>query len=48
MRVRNSYRAFYAYVQTKYIVILHIFGKKTQKTPTKEIRLAKRRLKGYE
>lgn len=48
IRIQGSYRGFYAYIQDEYIVILHIFQKKTQKTPLKNIKLAKRRLKQYE
>jgi len=42
------YRAFYAYVRKEYIVLLHFFEKKTQKTPLKNIKLARQRLKRYE
>lgn len=49
IKVKNLYRAFYAYVdQQKNIIILHIFNKKTQKTPIKEIKLAIKRLSKYE
>jgi|SRR3989344_4029887 len=44
----GAYRGFYAYIGKKYIVVLHFFPKKTQKTPLKHIRVAKRRLKSYE
>lgn len=42
------YRGFYAYLRGQYIVILHFFQKKTQKTPLKNIKLAQQRLKKYE
>lgn len=48
IRVKNLYRAFYAYMDKKDIIILHIFNKKTQKTPIKEIKLALKRLSKYE
>jgi phage-related protein len=44
----GAYRGFYAYIKNDYIVILHFFQKKTQKTPLKNIKLAGRRLKQYE
>lgn len=33
IKIKNIYRAFYAYIESKNIIILHIFNKKTQKTP---------------
>lgn len=42
------YRSFYAYVGGKYVVILHAFRKKTQKTPIKNLKIAERRLREYE
>ena len=45
---QGAYRGFYAYLKGKYIVILHFFQKKTQKTPLKNITTAKLRLKKYE
>lgn len=38
-------RAFYCYVTGQRIVILHAFVKKTQETPEKELRIARKRLK---
>lgn len=38
-------RAFYCYIVKKEIVILHAFIKKTQKTPSKELELARKRMK---
>ena len=50
MRVtqEEAYRGFYAYLRGRYIVILHFFQKKTQKTPLKNIKLSQQRLKNYE
>jgi len=42
------YRAFYAYIKNDYIVLLHFFQKKTQKTPLKNLKLAQQRLKQYD
>lgn len=44
----GAYRGFYAYLAEQYIVILHLFQKKTQKTPLKNIKVAQQRLKKYE
>ena len=38
-------RAFYCTLKGKEIHILHVFVKKTQKTPPKELKLARKRLK---
>ncbi|MEK6776323.1 MAG: type II toxin-antitoxin system RelE/ParE family toxin [bacterium] len=38
-------RALYCFVVGKRIVILHAFVKKTQETPEKELRLARKRMK---
>ena len=43
----NIYRGFYAYVGKDYIVILHFFQKKTQKTPQRNIKTAQQRLQKY-
>lgn len=50
MRIQSSgaFRGFYAYVQINYIIVLHFFRKKSQKTPIWDFKLAKRRLKIYE
>jgi len=45
---RGVYRGFYAYIRNDFIVILHFFRKKTQRTPLKNINLAKKRLSKYE
>ncbi len=44
----QAYRGFYAYIKGQYVVILHFFQKKTQKTPLKNIKLAQQRLTQYE
>ena len=38
-------RAFYCFVVGKRIVILHAFIKKTQQTPERDLKLARKRLK---
>ena len=38
-------RALYCYLVGKRIVIVHAFIKKTQQTPDKELKLARKRLK---
>lgn len=38
-------RAIYATVRERRVIILHVFTKKTQKTPRKEIDIALKRLK---
>lgn len=47
VKLQGQYRGFYAYVQQDYIIILHIFHKKTQKTPFRNIETAERRLIKY-
>lgn len=44
----GAHRGFYTYVGRDYIVLLHFFQKKTQKTPLKNIKVAEQRLKKYE
>lgn len=44
VRVRGAWRGFYAYVGKREIHVLHVFQKKTQKTPQKEIDTALSRL----
>lgn len=48
VRVHGAYRGFYAYIGNEDIIILHFFRKKTQKTPEKHLKVAKRRLRYYE
>lgn len=38
-------RAFYCYVKGQRVIVLHAFVKKTQKTPLRELKIAKKRLK---
>jgi phage-related protein len=38
-------RAFYCFLMGKKIVVVHAFIKKTQKTPEKELKLARKRVK---
>lgn len=48
IRVRDAqgiYRAFYMMHTEQGVVVFHVFGKKTQKTPLAEIRLGQKRLK---
>ena len=40
-------RVFYCAVISERIVLLHVFGKKSQKTPKKDLELAQKRLKEY-
>lgn len=49
IRIENNgqYRLLYTYFVREYVVILSAFQKKTQQTPSKEIKKAKMRLKGY-
>lgn len=47
IKFKGEYRGFYAYVGKTYIIILHIFRKKTQRTPVKNVKVAERRLKEY-
>lgn len=47
VKLKGQYRGFYAYVQEDYVIILHIFQKKTQKTPLMNIEMAERRLVKY-
>jgi len=44
----GAHRGFYAYLKGRYVVILHFFQKKTQRTPLSNIKLAQQRLKRYE
>ena len=48
LRVRDAfgiYRAFYLAKSARGIFVIHAFEKKTQKTPAREIELARKRLK---
>jgi phage-related protein len=44
----NSYRVLYAAVAGRKFLLLHLFAKKTQETPQRELDTATRRLKEYE
>lgn len=48
VRHKNQWRGIYAYIKSNQIIILHIFVKKTQKIPTKDLKTALSRLKKYE
>lgn len=48
IKFKGEYRGFYAYIRKAQIIVLHCFRKKSQKTPIKSIKTAKRRLKYYE
>lgn len=43
----GSYRGFYAYVGKELIILLHVYRKKTQKAPIRNIKVAQQRLKKY-
>ncbi len=43
----NSYRVLYAAMPGRKFVLLHVFAKKTEKTPRREIETAERRLTDY-
>lgn len=45
---QGMYRGLYAYVREDFIVILHYFQKKSQKTPQRNILIAQQRAKQYE
>ena len=41
-------RAFYCFVVGKRVIVLHAFVKKTQQTPDKALKLARKRLKEFQ
>lgn len=43
----NIFRVFYFFWVEKQIVLLHAFHKKSQKTPNKELQVARKRLQEY-
>ena len=45
---QGQYRGFYAYIKKEYVIVLHLFRKKTQKTPLKNLKLSEKRLRKYE
>lgn len=48
VRKNGQFRGFYAYLINDIVIILHIFQKKSQKTPLRGIDTALKRLKNYE
>ena len=48
IKLKGEYRGLYAYIGKTDIIILHLFKKKTQRTPLKNLKTAQRRLKQYE
>ena len=44
----GAFRGFYAYLKGNYIIMLHFFQKKTQKTNLRNVKVAQQRLKKYE
>lgn len=47
VRIKTTWRGFYAYINTNQIIILRIFQKQSQSTPFREIQTANKRLKQY-
>jgi len=47
IKVGDHYRILYAFFYKDSVILLHIFKKKTNKIPKKELDLALRRLKDY-
>ena len=48
IKVKDCYRILYAFLHDDIIILLHIFKKKTNKIPKKDLNLAINRLKLYE
>ena len=48
IKAKDYYRILYAFLYQDTVVLLHIFKKKTNKTPKKDLKLAINRLKLYE
>jgi phage-related protein len=48
IRVGGIYRGLYAYISRGGIIVLHFFQKKSQKTPIKDLKVARKRFKEYE
>ena len=48
IRVNGVYRGLYAYISSDGIMVLHFFQKKSQKTPIKSLKIARKRFKEYE
>ena len=47
VKYQGQWRALYAYMDKELVIILSVFGKKTQKTPVVELEKAERRLQDY-
>lgn len=47
IRIKDVYRGLYAYIGREGIIILHFFQKKSQKTPIKNLKVARRRFNKY-
>jgi phage-related protein len=45
VRASGIGRAFYCFLVGKRVVVVHAFVKKTQQTPDKELKLARKRMK---
>lgn len=45
IKIRDCFRLLYGFIYKDSIIILHIFKKKTNKIPKKELRIARDRLK---
>jgi len=48
IKAKDCYRVLYAFLYKDTVVLLHIFKKKTNKIPKKDLKLAINRLKSYE
>ncbi len=48
IKVKDCYRILYAFLYKDTVILLHIFKKKTNKIPKKDLNLAINRLKLYE
>ncbi|PIR13302.1 hypothetical protein COV49_02665 [Candidatus Falkowbacteria bacterium CG11_big_fil_rev_8_21_14_0_20_39_10] len=48
IKIKDSYRILYGFIYNGAVVFLHIFKKKTNKIPKKDLKLAINRLKSYE
>lgn len=48
IKSEGEYRGLYTYAGKQFVVILHAFRKKAQKTPIRNLKVAERRLREYE
>jgi len=48
IKIKDHYRILYAFISKNAVILLHIFKKKTNKIPKKDLKLAINRLKLYE